>query len=213
MGLRSFLLIMSENTDKSVDNSTKIDKNSTKNSTKIDTNSVDNSTKSTKDSTKSTTDKPVVVERKDGSKVLSTKSVDNSIKDSTKSVESETKIDKPKRKVSTKSLENLNRKGRKPKESTKSVDNSVEIPQKTNFNFPIKAVIIAAFIAGATIGGFGLWKWWQNKKKAEKEQINPDAIYTDVPEEYFEDTQPEQQISQEDLDKMAKIQEAQENFK
>ena len=174
----------STNTVKSVDDSTKIDKNSTKSvesSTKISSKSVDDSTKIDK------------IPQKVTEKIIKkTGNISEFVEDSTKiqqkSVDDSTKIAevKPhKKKVSTKSIENLNRKGRKPKksvdDSTKSIENSVELP-KQGFNFPVKFLIIAAFIAGGTLGFLGLWNWWKNQKKSNK---SPDDVIQVYDETYM----------------------------
>ncbi|MCB0509122.1 MAG: hypothetical protein KDC82_00070 [Bacteroidetes bacterium] len=123
---------------------------------------------------------------------------------------SETKeVSKPKRKMTPKQLANLKRGNAKPPKPEEEVpETSPETSPKGNFSFPIKFIVIAAFVAGATIGGIGLWKWWQNSKK---KKVADNVQYTDIPEELLTPVVP-QNITQEEIEKLARIEAAQENF-
>lgn len=109
------------------------------------------------------------------------KSVETSPAEAPKSAETspaeKPKVSKPKRKQSPSQLANL-RKGRvKITDSSvkpvKEVTESVPESPKMAFTFPVKALIIMAFIAGGTLGFFGLWNWWKNQKKSKE---SPDDI-------------------------------------
>ncbi len=103
---------------------------------------------------------------------VSGKEVAESTKVSGKEVAGSTKVSgKKKRNQSPKQLANL-KKGSIKLDTSKNV---VETP-KTGFTFPVKTIIIMAFIAGGTLGFLGLWKWWQNQKKSKENEINQDLL-------------------------------------
>lgn len=114
---------------------------------------------------------------------------------STSETSSETdKVSKPKKKMTPKQLANLKRGNKKtPKEEIQLSETPSETIPKFNMNLPVKVLIVMAFVVGATIGGFGLWKWWKDSRK--KKQV-PETDYLDIPEEMLEG------ISQEDLEKL-----------
>lgn len=162
--------------------------NSTENPQNPQTNPDNSKLKSTTfkaDSTKSTKNPEKIVVKKGNVSELKDKPVEIPEKDSTESTKKPVEIPQKKSKVNPKSLSNLQRKGKITKKSTEITPELVDNPQKFNMNLPVKALIVIAFAAGATIGGFGLWKWWQNRKKSEvpQEEQQGQIDYSQLPED------------------------------